>query len=150
MAYRLQEAYLGIGINATSCLPVHLLPEPLKALAQGQLTSESHSVRFQTTNQRKKRDTDPFPYAVVEVISPQLHRFEHCLLGLRTDRGVEAFATYADLLMPDWETQVADLCTEGFATYEEGHFSLTTLGMNVYNTIITNLFGEDVRETKSV
>ena len=149
MAYRLQEPYLGLGINATSCLPMHLVPEKLTKLAQGELKTDSKSIRFQTTNQRKKWDEDEFPYTIGEVISPQLHRFEHCLLGLRTDRGVEGCASYADLLVPNWETQVADLCTEGFATYDAGHLVLTTLGMNVYNTIITNLFGEQVRETKS-
>lgn len=146
MAYRLQEPYLGLGINATSCLPLHLAPKQLTTLATGQVSTESTSIRFQTSNQWKKWDEDTFPYTIVEVISPQLHRFEHCLLGLRTDRGVADFACYADLLMPDWETQVADLCTEGFAIYHEGHLTLTSLGMNVYNTIITNLFGENVRE----
>lgn len=148
MAYWLQQPYLGIGINATSYLPFDLLPASLRATPLPPSDGQPVGLRFQTTNQWKQRQDDPFPYTPVEWVTNSLHRLEHCLLGLRTDRGVQQFSTYADLLVTDWETQVAELVAQEFCQYIDDHLVLTPLGMNVYNTIITNLLTATARESQ--
>ncbi len=70
----------------------------------------------------------------------QNYRIEKAFLALRTSHGLSHVASYADLFVADWEAKLEEWMASDYVFYAEDTLHLTDEGMDVYNTIITELF----------
>ena len=67
---------------------------------------------------------------------------ENFFLGLRTDQGIKQIGEYNDLLVSDWQDKIQCYEKQGLLVEKNGTLILTDQGMNVYNSVVTNLLAE--------
>ncbi len=70
----------------------------------------------------------------------QDYRIEKAFLALRTSHGLSKVSSYADLFVADWAEKLEEWMAHGYVFYAEDVLTLTDEGMDVYNTVITELF----------
>jgi coproporphyrinogen III oxidase-like Fe-S oxidoreductase len=73
-------------------------------------------------------------------MTEQDYRIEKVFLALRTQAGVEGISAYADLFISDREKKITAWQQDDLVDYYDDIFVLKDKGMDVYNTIITELF----------
>lgn len=63
------------------------------------------------------------------------------MLGLRRREGVsiDVFHHAEGVVVPEWQTIMQELITHDYVTEINGYYRLTDRGMDIYNTIITQL-----------
>lgn len=64
---------------------------------------------------------------------------EEFFLGLRTREGLADISRYAPVLISNYELLITNYEKEGLVTLKDGKLQLTDEGMNLSNTIITDL-----------
>jgi len=120
MVYRNRENYLGLGINASSCIS---------------WTRRKNTPHRKAYLWSERKDTES-----ENILSKKEILSEEVMLSLRTDRGV-LLENYADVLVSNSDEVVKDLLSNGYASYdkETSHLLLTSRGLDIYNTILLTL-----------
>ena len=67
---------------------------------------------------------------------------EKFFLGLRTDQGIKQIGEYQDVLVTDWQDKIQCYEKQGLLVEKNGALILTDQGMNVYNSVVTELLKE--------
>lgn len=65
--------------------------------------------------------------------------YEKVMLGLRTDHWINNLPKYSSLLTLNYEDRIKERVDQWLCTYIQGTLKLTTVGMTVYNSILTEL-----------
>lgn len=64
---------------------------------------------------------------------------EDFFLRLRTRDGIADISKYISVLVPNYDSLISKYQEEGLVSFHDGKLQLTDEGMNVYNSIITDL-----------
>jgi coproporphyrinogen III oxidase-like Fe-S oxidoreductase len=72
----------------------------------------------------------------------QERNIEKLFLSLRTDRGVENLSSYEHILEKNRKELINAFEKQGYCLYENDKLLLTDSGMDIYNTIITDLLAQ--------
>lgn len=73
-------------------------------------------------------------------MTEQDYRIEKVFLALRTQAGIEDVSQYADLFVADREKKLIKRQEDDLVDYYDDIFVLKDKGMDLYNSIITDLF----------
>ncbi len=84
-----------------------------------------------------KRETKDF-----ELLEAKDDLIERFFLGLRTDRGVDQLSTFETILVPRYREKLTSYQEEGLLDFPDEHLVLTDEGMDVFNSIVTELMSE--------
>ena len=138
MIYWTMHPYLGIGINASSYLPTAMTNN----LPELTLSPETAGVRFKNTHHRKAYLAGEYlDTAHIDYLDKIAVLNEHAFLALRTDAGLIYDEQLAQqLFVPDYHDRLHERAQEGYLVATERKIALTAKGLDVYNTIITDLF----------
>ncbi len=123
LVYRTDWSYLWIWINASSYI-------------------SDWTQRIRSKNTTKRNDYLSWNYkddTTIEEISAKEHLWEQWLMQLRTS-WIKDMKHFTPVLSDWWETMIGDWEKEGYCVLSEWWLHLTSLWMNVYNTLITELF----------
>lgn len=135
------ESYLGLGLNSSSFLDAKLLsPEVLRAL---QTEKAEAGLRFKNTlsmdeylagnwlNPTEKQNLSEKDWLI-----------EAFFLGLRTDRGISQLSGFEPVLVANYQEKLKSYAEQGFLVWEGESIVLTDEGMDVFNTLVTELLEE--------
>lgn len=75
-------------------------------------------------------------------MTEQDYRIEKVFLALRTQAGIEHLSEYTDLFVSDREQKLQQRQKDWLIDMYDDILVLTDKGMDVYNTIITDLFAK--------
>jgi coproporphyrinogen III oxidase-like Fe-S oxidoreductase len=75
----------------------------------------------------------------VHVLHESDFLIEEFFLRLRTREGITDINKFTSVLIPNYELQITNYTKEGLVNFDWIKFRLTDEGMNVYNSIITDL-----------
>jgi coproporphyrinogen III oxidase-like Fe-S oxidoreductase len=75
-------------------------------------------------------------------LSEQDILIEKFFLALRTSHGILDIAPYTPLLVPNYESLLQSFAESGLVVWDGTHVQLTDAGMEVSNSIITELLSE--------
>ncbi len=131
--YREMGNYIGFGTSASSCLTGDLVSFAPQQWAQ--------AVRW--TNTKAIADFCRWEYidaSTIQALDEQDYRIEKAFLALRTSHGLQHVSSYADLFVSDWAEKLEERMANDYVFYAEDTLVLQDEGMDVYNTIITELF----------
>lgn len=119
MAYRHREPYLGLWLSAASLLDNKRWTNTwdIKTYIQGVWRDEQE----------------------VQTLTESDILIEEFFLGLRTREGLADISKYAPVLIPNYEWLITNLKNEGLVHFDGKKLQLTDEGMNLYNSIITDL-----------
>lgn len=135
------ESYLGLGLNSSSFLDAKLLsPEVLRAL---QTEKAEAGLRFKNTLSMDE-------YLAGNWLNPTENQnlsekdwlIEAFFLGLRTDRGISQLSRFEPVLVANYQEKLKSYAEQGFLVWEEENVVLTDEGMDVFNTLVTELLEE--------
>lgn len=136
--YRNMENYIGVGTSASSFVDFDTLPE-----IRRHITDNTACRAARRTNTKAITDYIKWNYVdpkKLENMTEQDYRIEKVFLALRTQAGVENISTYSDLFVKDREKKLSQWQKDWIVDCYEDILVLTDKGMDVYNTIITDLF----------
>ncbi len=138
--YRNMENYIGVGTSAASFVDLRTLPDLRK-----HITEDADAVAVRRANTKVIADYMKGNYTdskKLENMTEQDYRIEKVFLALRTQAGIENVSEYADLFVTDREKKVQQWKKDGLVDYYEDILVLTEKGMDLYNSIVTDLFAE--------
>lgn len=118
LKYWIREPYLGFGVDASSMLPAS--------------SSQHAAVRFTTTDDLDRYIAGAELASVGEVTLAEAKE-EQMFLGLRLNRGVEAYAHFAP--------QVDELLKEGLLERHDGNMRLSARGRLLSNEVFARFIG---------
>jgi oxygen-independent coproporphyrinogen III oxidase len=136
--YRHMENYIGVGTSAASFIDLQKMPD-----LRRHITDDQDAIAVRRTNTKVIADYIKGKYIdpkTLENMTDQDYRIEKVFLALRTQAGIEQVSAYADLFVPDREKKVSQRQKEELVDYYEDILVLKDKGMDVYNTIVTELF----------
>lgn len=119
MAYRHREPYLGLWLSAASLIDA---------------TRWTNTWDIHTYILGKWRDDHQ-----VQVLTASDILIEEFFLKLRTKEWITNLEKFKDILVVHYEWLLANLHNEGLVKFDGKKLHLTDKGMNVYNSIITNI-----------
>ncbi len=140
MVYRTMQPYIGMGISASSYLPAQF-NESLKGTG---INTWSFGTRFTNTTHWKSYLADErINKESIIPLDKKAYRIEQAFLGLRTNQGMVYDEAIAKELFIDWFfDRLVDRQEEWYLIFTDKKIALTSKGLDVYNTIITDLFKE--------
>jgi len=136
--YRNMENYIGVGTSAASFIDLRTLPDLRK-----HITENEDAVAVRRTNTKvigdymKGKYTDP---KKLENMTEQDYRIEKVFLALRTQAGIEHVSQYTNLFVVDREKKLTTRKKDNLVDYYDDILVLTDKGMDLYNSIVTELF----------
>ncbi|HMT01208.1 MAG TPA: radical SAM protein [Candidatus Absconditabacterales bacterium] len=139
--YREMGDYLGLGPSASSFLKAETLGK-----SGFEIQSTTLGARFSNTQSLKnyilaaeKSDNQRIKKNSFSELDAKNMLFEEFFLRLRTNQGIRNIADFEDILIPDYEEKLSGLNRDGFIEYSKNKLTLTDKGMDVYNSIISEL-----------
>jgi oxygen-independent coproporphyrinogen-3 oxidase len=158
MVYWTGGSYLGLGMYASSYLAREHIEQEVQE-ARADVTGEDFSKSATTATatattaacgRRRKHTEHRKDYlagkyvdeASVHELDEKESRIERVILGLRTDRGLPHYESYADLFVPAWKDLLGRYEQEGLVITDGDRLVLTPAGRDVYNTLITDFMVE--------
>ncbi|HMS91255.1 MAG TPA: radical SAM protein [Candidatus Absconditabacterales bacterium] len=139
MVYRSMEPYIGIGISAASFINGQGLMTNDKLLQQFKNPIPS-GIRWTNTSDIKKYiEGIRIDESTVQTMNESDLLIEEFFLRLRTREGIANFSKFIPLLVPNHQGLLDIYKKEGLVNFDGNKLQLTDLGMNVYNTMITDL-----------
>ena len=136
--YRNMENYIGIGTSASSFIDFTTLPD-----LRRHITTDESCRAARWTNTKVITDYMKWNYIdtkTLENMTEQDYRIEKVFLALRTQAGIEDVSQYADLFVADREKKLIKRQEDDLVDYYDDIFVLKDKGMDLYNSIITDLF----------
>ena len=135
------ENYLGLGLNSSSFLDTRLLsPELCAAL---KIEKAEAWLRFKNTlNMDEYLAGNWLNLSEHQILSQKDCLIEAFFLGLRTDRGIDQLSRFEAVLVKNYQEKLKSYAEQGFLIWEEESVVLTDEGMDVFNTIVTELLEE--------
>lgn len=141
MTYRNMWSYLGLGPSAASFLTGEYATDLPDIITNDQ---------WQITNNKWVRFTisqNIFGYTKeqkllegsLQFINDKEFDIEKLFLALRTSRGVKDFSHYMHVLVPNWKALVEQYQEAWLLIYEDDRLQLTDEGLDVYNSIVSEL-----------
>ncbi len=144
MVYWTMQPYIGLWINASSFLPSALAEQVDELMDKKNIDTKEwlKGVRFKNTSHRKDYLANAWiDKNSIEYLDEHTYRNEQAFLSLRTDQGLIYDSTIAEeLFVPDYQTHLQEWQDEGFLVFTDMKIILTSKGLDVYNTIVTDLF----------
>ncbi len=139
--YREMEDYLGLWVSASSFISSQ---NPAYDLLCQFLEKRWESwIRFTNSPYYPKYLEDDFCVMKEKIpLSKKDFLIEKFFLALRTDQGIKQIGEYNDLLVSDWQDKIQCYEKQGFLVEKNGALILTDQGMNVYNSVVTELLKE--------
>jgi len=140
MVYRTMQPYIGMGMSASS-----FVTAPLNhGVASQGLVVGTHGTRFTNTNHRKSYLANSWiDKKSVLPLDEKTYRIEQAFLALRTDQGLVYDEKIAkDIFVKDYQERLNERAEEGYVIFTDKKIALTSKGLNVYNSLITDLFEE--------
>jgi oxygen-independent coproporphyrinogen-3 oxidase len=67
---------------------------------------------------------------------------EKFFLGLRTNEWVKNIQEFESILEPSWEAKIANFVEQGYCIFDGKKLVLTDEGMDIYNTIVTDIMAQ--------
>lgn len=138
--YRNMENYIGVGTSASSFIDFTTLPD-----LHRHITTDESCRAARWTNTKVITDYMKWNYIdtkTLENMTEQDYRIEKVFLALRTQAGIEDVSQYADLFVADRETKLIKRQEDDLVDYYDDIFVLKDKGMDLYNSIITDLFAK--------
>ncbi len=139
--YRERGNCLWLGLGSSSFLEAKAIsPELLADLWIQNLWSW---LRYKNTSDfnaylaGKKREAKDF-----ELLGAKDDLIECFFLGLRTDRGVDQLSAFETILVPRYREKLTSYQEKGLLDFSDEHLVLTDEGMDVFNSIVTELMSE--------
>jgi len=135
--YRNMENYLGIWVGAASFFNAQY--QDLSVFD----APDAAAIRF--TQNKAIADYCKWSYKTLEKpihMDQQERNIEKLFLSLRTDRGVENLSSYEHILEKNRKELINAFEKQGYCLYENDKLLLTDSGMDIYNTIITDLLAQ--------
>lgn len=134
MAYRTMENYLGLGLNASSFLDEDHA-EKLEKNTALRLTNTKNLTHYLES---KRLDE----WATIEMTHKD-YLIEKFFLNLRTNQWIKDILEFKEVLVPNHEIKIKKFQQEWFMEQKKDErLCLTDTGMDVFNTIITELLQE--------
>lgn len=136
--YRNMENYIGVGTSAASFIDLQKIPD-----LRRHITDDEDAIAVRRANTKVIADYIKGKYVdqkTLENMTDQDYRIEKVFLALRTQAGIEGVSVYTDLFIPDREKKITQRQKEDLVDYYEDILVLKDKGMDVYNTIVTELF----------
>ena len=139
--YREMENYLGFGMAAASFVQIKDDEERTKNLPW--YTPDSVGLRWTNNSNLKEYLSGNFVDTTKTLsMSPKDLLIESFFLRLRTDAGVTELENYIPVLVADRKERIESYKDQGFAYDTDDRLVLTDEGMDVFNTITTDLLNE--------
>lgn len=139
--YREMWEYLGLGPSSSSFLKAETL-----AKTALKLDWSTPWARFSNTQSLKnyilateKTDNERIKKNSFSELDGRNLLFEEFFLRLRTNKWISDISRFAEILIPDYESKLDWLENNGFVSRSAEKLRLTDKGMDVYNTIISQL-----------
>ena len=138
--YRNMENYIGVGTSASSFIDFAVMPE-----MRTHITTDASCRSARRTNTKviteymKWNHTDA---KSLENMAEQDYRIEKAFLALRTQAGIEDVSWYTDLFVADREEKLVTWQKADLIDYFDDILVLKDKWMDLYNTIITDLFAK--------
>jgi oxygen-independent coproporphyrinogen-3 oxidase len=136
--YRNMENYIGVGTSAASFIDLQKIPD-----LRRHITDDQDAIAVRRTNTKVIADYIKGKYIdekTLENMTDQDYRIEKVFLALRTQAGIDHLSDYVDLFVPDREQKITQWQKDGVVDYFDDILVLKDKGMDVYNSIITELF----------
>ncbi len=139
--YREMENYIGFGMSGSSF--INLKEQEDRAQTLPWYTKDSVGLRWTNTTNLVEYLKGNFidTNKTLSMTSKDM-LIESFFLNLRTDKWVVALEKYIPVLVPDRKERIESYKDQGFAYDTEDRLVLTDEGMDVFNTITTDLLNE--------
>jgi len=136
--YRNMENYIGVGTSASSFIDFNILPELRKHITTDETSRSARRTNTKViTEYMKGNHTDP---KALENMTEHDYRIEKAFLALRTQAGIEDVSMYTDLFVADRKEKLVMWQKDDLIDYFDDILVLKDKGMDLYNSIITDLF----------
>lgn len=142
MAYWKMENYIGFGVSASSFLMQSAECRMQKSFPDSKswtLHSAFWIRRTNTWDIKKYLKGERVDEKEVQTLNESDILIEEFFLGLRTREGLADISRYAPVLVSNYELLIMNLWKEGLVSFDGKKLQLTDKGMNVYNSIVTDL-----------
>lgn len=142
MAYWKMENYIGFGVSASSFLMQSAECRMQKSFPDSKswtLNSAFWIRRTNTWDIKKYLKGERVDEKEVQTLNESDILIEEFFLGLRTREGLADISRYAPVLVSNYELLIMNLWKEGLVSFDGKKLQLTDKGMNVYNSIVTDL-----------
>ncbi|MCS6983395.1 MAG: radical SAM protein [Candidatus Absconditabacterales bacterium] len=143
MQYRTMQDYIGVGIGASSAV---FSPDSVRRLSEHRGIT-GYVGGYRRTNPKtlatRRNPLMRQSKRLITTLSSHDKQYETIMLGLRRREGVsiDVFHHAEGVVVPEWQTIMQELITHDYVTEINGYYRLTDRGMDIYNTIITQLLG---------
>lgn len=138
--YRNMENYIGVGTSASSFIDFAMMPDLRRHITTDEQARSARRTNTKVIGEYIKGNA--LDLKTLENMTEQDYRIEKVFLALRTQAGVEGISEYADLFVSDREKKIIAWQQDDLVDYYDDIFVLKDKGMDVYNTIITDLFAK--------
>ena len=144
MVYRNMEPYIGLWHSASSFLPMQNenSVQSAECRVKNQLWTINSELWTRWTNTSNMQDYlqgNRIDEKEVHVLNESDLLIEEFFLRLRTREGIADISKFNSVLIKDYESRITNLKKEGLVSFDWNKLRLTDEGMNVYNSIITDL-----------
>lgn len=143
MVYRNMEPYIGLWLSASSFLPMQNVECRMQKIfinsERWTLNSEFWTRWTNTWDIKQYIEWNRIDEKEVQSLNESDLLIEEFFLRLRTREGIADISKYIPLLVPTYELLLETYKNEWLITFDWIKLRLTDSGMNVYNSIITDL-----------
>ncbi len=145
MVYRNMENYLGLGLSASSFLPMtndqwlmtHVFPSFQNSIVPSFWTRWTNTADMKTYLEGNRVDEKQ-----VQTLDNSDLLIEEFFLSLRTREGIADIDKFKDVLIPNYKWLITNYEWAWLVLFDWTKLQLTDEGMNVSNTIVTELLRE--------
>ncbi|MCF7835449.1 hypothetical protein K9M48_05405 [Candidatus Gracilibacteria bacterium] len=142
--YREMENYIGLGVSGSSFLNSNIdgyseLIKKIKIKPEG----NNKGVRFTNTQSISDYINGDFiDPKNIQVLDNKDYLIEKFFLNLRTDQGIKNIDEFKSVLVPHYQSLIEQFHKSGFCTIDKKKIKLSDQGMDVFNSIVTDLLEE--------
>lgn len=135
------ENYLGLGLNSSSFLNAKNLNSDFLSFLW--VSAPEAGLRFKNTNSFQAYCNQEFiDKTAFELLTSKDFLIEEFFLSLRTDKGIDHLTKFQEILVPNYQKKLQLYEQEGLILWEWEYLKLTDEGMDVFNSIITEIMKE--------
>jgi coproporphyrinogen III oxidase-like Fe-S oxidoreductase len=137
MVYRNMEPYIWLGLSASSFMPT--INEKMLPSFQRSIGPSSSLRRTNTWDIKQYLEGKRIDEQQVQTLNESDLLIEEFFLRLRTSQGISDISKFTSVLIPNYQSLITNYQEAWLIVSDWTRLQLTDEGMNVYNTIITDL-----------
>lgn len=141
--YWTMEEYLGLGISGSSFLKEEIPIVKNDGLEKEMINWNGYWFRFTHKDSIVEYMENPtWSFKESRFLNEKNYLIEKFFLGLRTSEGIRDITFFNKILIPNRQEKIQDFVQNWFMSQKDERIVLTDKGMDVYNTIVSELLNE--------